>query len=96
MGFRGVAFLKSPFLMHLVQMNTRCDVPSTRIFTFCRFGKNLRLLQRAILEPVPPLDLYWPFLANTFPCSAPFLQITHFLSILRAPLDLLFKFIKYT
>ncbi len=69
--------------MHLAQIKTLLDAPSTRRLTFCRLGRNLRLLQRAIFEPVPPLALYWPFLDNTFPCRAPFWQITHFLIIFR-------------
>ena len=53
--------------MHLVQIYTFLGCPEIKIRIFCRLALNLRFVQRAIFEPVPPLALYWPLRATAFP-----------------------------
>jgi hypothetical protein len=50
---------------------------------FCKLGRNLRLDQRVILLPVPPLLLYCPLRVTSFPVSAPFAHKAHFFNIIN-------------
>ncbi len=68
--------------MHFAQTKTFLACPPIIIRIFCRLGRNLRLVQRLILLPVPPLLLYWPFRVTFLPVCSPFLQIAHFFNII--------------
>lgn len=69
--------------MHLAHIYTLAGWPLIKMRIFCRLGMNLRLLQRLILLPVPPLLLAIPLRVTTFPVSAPLLQIAHFFNMIN-------------
>ena len=67
--------------MHFAQTNTLLGWPKIKILLFWRLGRNLCLLQRLILLPVPPLLLAKPLRVTIFPVSGPFPHKAQILSI---------------